>query len=72
MPLSKDILGTALYTVRQKYCNKTYEQIIAEFGSIEAMRLAEAKDEADEIIKHIKTSGLVVGVQPGAGTATIQ
>lgn len=72
MPLSKDTLGAALYAVRQKYCNKTIEQINTEFGSIEAMRLAEAKDEADEIIKHFKTFAQVIGVQPGAGTATLQ
>lgn len=59
MPLNKDILGTALYNVRNTYSNKTHDELITAHGSMEAARLAQAKDEAQAIIDHFKDNSLL-------------
>lgn len=72
MPMNKDVLGTALYNVRKKYSDKTIDEIKDEFGSLDQARLAQAKEEADEIINHIKneadgiyqSGSLVAGANP--------
>lgn len=60
MALDKDILGQALYDVRAVWSNKTHQQLIATYGTMEAARLAACKAEADVIIIHIKTAGVVL------------
>lgn len=57
MALDKDILGLAIYNVRNVYSNKTAAQLIATYGDLEAARLHAAKAEAEAIIDHFKTFG---------------
>lgn len=72
MPMNKDVLGLALYNVRKSYSDKTINQLIDEFGSLEAARLAQAKEEAEQIINHItneaagiyQSGSLVAGANP--------
>ena len=59
MPLSKDILGTDLYNVRNTFSNKTEQDLIATYGSIENARLAACKAEAEAIINHFKANSLL-------------
>lgn len=54
MALDKDILGTAIYNVRQNFVNRDYNDLIGEFGNMDAARLAQAKAEAQAIIDHFK------------------
>jgi phage gp36-like protein len=60
MPLNKDILGLAIYTVRNNYSNKTAQQLINSHGSIEAARLQAATDEAEAIIDHFVTNAVIL------------
>jgi hypothetical protein len=60
MALDKDILGQAIYDVRVIFSNKTYQQLVTTYGTMEAARLAAAKAEAEVIINHIKTAGVVL------------
>jgi hypothetical protein len=64
--LDKDVLGQALYDMRNGFWNnKTIDELIAEYGTLEAARLEACKKEADVIIQHFKTNG-VLSV-PGLG-----
>lgn len=65
MALNKDVLGTALYNVRQAWNNKSYDDLLTEHGTMEAARLAMCKAEADVIITHFKTNADGV-YQPGS------
>jgi hypothetical protein len=66
MALDKDILGQAIYDARNSFFNnRTVQQLITDFGSLEAARLAGCKVEAECIINHFKTYGLLT--VPGAG-----
>ncbi len=65
MALNKDILGLALYDVRAIYCNKTIDEIIDEYGSLEAARLHACKAEAEAIIDHFKNN-IAISI-PGTG-----
>ena len=65
MALNADILGQALYDVRQAFSDQTYDEIIALHGTLEAARLAEAKQEATVIINHFKTAAKLT--VPGTG-----
>lgn len=56
MALNKDILGLALHNRRLDFCDKTYDQLIATYGSMDNARLEMAKADADEIIKHFKNN----------------
>jgi hypothetical protein len=72
MAMDKDILGQALYNVRQDFQNRSYNDLIAQYGSMEAARLDYAKKEADVFIKHVKDYADVPGtglVAPGGGGA---
>jgi hypothetical protein len=60
MALDKDVLGQAIYDVRNIYSNKTAEQLITSYGSLEAARLHAAKAEMEVIINHFKTAGVVL------------
>jgi hypothetical protein len=64
MALDKDILGLAIYNVRNSFSNKTVAQLEAAHGTLEGARLECAKQEAEAIINHFKAT--VVHV-PGAG-----
>lgn len=72
MALDKDILGQALYDFRTAFNNKNIDDLIAEYGTMEAARLAFAKGEANVIINHFKanaegqyqTGTLTAGGQP--------
>lgn len=66
--LNKDILGQALYDVRNSYSNKTLQNLIDTYGSLEGARLSQAKDEADAIINHFKTNAKLT--VPGTGLAS--
>jgi len=75
--LDKDILGQALYDVRAIYSNKTNDQLVTTYGTIEAARLHAAKAEANAIIEHIKSNmkltvpgtGLTVGATAVTGSS---
>lgn len=56
MALNKDILGQDIYDVRAIYSNKTAQQLITTYGSMEAARLHAAKAEAEVIINHFKNN----------------
>lgn len=66
MALDKDILGAELYDMRNAYFNnKTADELITEYGSIEAARLEACKKEAEVIINHfVNNAELTV---PGTG-----
>lgn len=59
MALNKEILGLAIYAVRKKYSAKTVPQLVAQYGTLEKAQLALATNEADAIIKHFTTLGVV-------------
>ncbi len=59
MALNKEILGLAIYAVRKEYSAKTVPQLVAQYGSLEKAQIAMATDEADAIIKHFTTLGVV-------------
>ena len=67
MPLNSNVLGTAIYNVRLTFNNRTMDDLLNEYGSLEGVRLAEAKDEAAAIIDHFKNNAeiLVPGQPPG-------
>ena len=65
MALNKDILGQALMDATAPFNNKTADQLIATYGSIEAARLAGFKAQAEAFINHFKNNA-VLSV-PGAG-----
>lgn len=60
MPLNKDILGLALYSRRKAFDDKNIDELITEYGSLESVRLAMSKADAEEIINHIKANALVI------------
>lgn len=72
MALNKDTLGTELYNVRAGFNDKTLDELIDQYGNLEAARLAMAKAEAEVIINHFKnnaegeyqTGSLVAGANP--------
>lgn len=74
MPLSKDVLGLALYNRRNSFCDKTLQQLIDVHGSFEAAKLAMAKADAEEIINHFKANSLIqipgTGLIAGGGAVT--
>lgn len=69
MPLNKDTLGTALFTARETFSNKTIQQLEQEYGSLNAAKLAAAKADAEAIIEHFKANGLIRVNTTGTATA---
>lgn len=78
MALNKDILGTDLYNMQNQFFNnKTSDEIIMLYGSMEAARLECCKKEAEIIINHFKNNiqlsipglGLTAGANPVTGTS---
>lgn len=59
MSLNKDILGQALFDVRNSFNNRTHDDLVAAFGDDNAIRLAICKAEAVCIINHFTTYGVV-------------
>lgn len=72
MALDKDVLGQLLYNTRNFFSNRTYDDLIEEYGTIEAVRLAACKAEAETIIDHFKSAGVVNVTVATTGTATAQ
>jgi hypothetical protein len=72
MALNKDILGTAINTVRVAFSGKTTPQLITEYGSIANAQLAMAKAEAEQIILHFQAAAVVTVTVSTAGTALAQ
>lgn len=69
MPLSKELLGNAIYNIRKRYSAKTVPQLVSKYGSLEKAQLQMAVDEADAIISHFKINGVVeVAVQTTVAT----
>jgi hypothetical protein len=54
MAMDKDILGQALYDARSVFNDKTMDELVITYGSLEGVRLAIAKIDAEVIINHIK------------------
>jgi hypothetical protein len=50
--LDKDILGQAIYDIRNAFNNKTIDDILLDYPTIEDARLDIAKKEAKAIIDH--------------------
>lgn len=72
MAMDKDILGNALYAVRQSFSDKSMDDLIAQYGTIEAIRVAACIQEADVIINHLKNYGEINVTVQTTGTATAQ
>ncbi len=70
MALDKDILGQLLYNTRNVFSNRTYDDLIEEYETIEAVKLAACKAEAETIIDHFKTAGVVSVTVTTTGTET--
>jgi len=70
MALNKDILGFALYSARADFSDKTLNELITEYGSLESARLAMCKVDAEEIINHFKAAGVINVNVVTTGTAT--
>lgn len=56
MALDKNVLGQALHDARKVFCDKTMDELINEYGSLDNVRKAQATADADEIIKHFKNN----------------
>lgn len=72
MALSKDILGAALFDARQLFNNRTYSDLIDEYGDEDGIRLAAAKADAEAIVQHIVNYATVPGtglIAPPSGGA---
>jgi hypothetical protein len=54
MALDKDILGQALYDARNAFNDKTMNELLVTYESLDGIRLAVAKADAEVIINHIK------------------
>lgn len=72
MALDKDILGQLLYNARQSFNDQTLDELIAEYGDLNGVRLAMAKADASAIIQHFITSGEIAVTVTTTGTATAQ
>jgi hypothetical protein len=59
MALDKDVLGMALYDARDAFNNKTYQQLVDEYGTIENARIAACKADAEAIINHLTTHAII-------------
>ena len=74
MALNKDVLGAALYSRRNSFNDKTLDELIAEYGTLENLRLAICKADAEEIINHFKSAALITlnpaGLTAGATAVT--
>lgn len=77
MALNKDVLGLARYNATLGFNNKTEQELIDVYGTIEASRLAYFKADSEAIIEHFKANislnipgtGLVAGATPVTGTS---
>ena len=65
MPLNKNLLGTELYNSRSAFNDKTIDELIRIYGSLEGVRLAMAKADAETFINHF-INNITVSI-PGAG-----
>lgn len=72
MALDKDELGLDLFNVRKFFSDKTMDELIAIYGTLDAVRLAACKADAEAIINHIKAKGKVSGNVTTTGSSTAQ
>lgn len=81
MALDKDVLGLALYNIRNDFNNKQLNELLMMYTTLENARVAYAKKEAEVIINHFKNNALVTvnvnttgtaAAQAGSGTGTIE
>jgi hypothetical protein len=72
MPLNKDVLGTALHVARNAFNDKTLDELIAIHGSLDGVRLAMAKADAEQIINHFKANAVITVTVATTGTAAAQ
>jgi len=76
--LDKVTLGQAIYAARQVFDDKTVDQLIEEYGSLDNARKAICEAEAQAIIDHFKSNavltipgtGLVAGSSAVTGVST--
>lgn len=69
MPLNKDVLGLALYTRRNAFCDMDMDEILMMYTTLDNARLAMAKADAEEIINHFKTN-IEINI-PAAGLVSV-
>lgn len=62
MAMDKDVLGQALYDARNAFNNRSIDDLVNEYGSIEAVRLEAAKVDAECFINHLKTFANIPGL----------
>lgn len=72
MAMDKDILGEALFNVRQVFSNKGMDDLMAEYGTLDNIRMEACKQEADVIINHLNTNAVINVTVATTGTATAQ
>ena len=68
--LSKDVLGLDLFNKRNAFCNKTRDELMATYGNEDAIRLAACKADAEAIINHLTTAGVINVTVATTGTST--
>lgn len=80
MALDKNELGTLLHNARQAFNNKTMDELIQEYGTLEEIRLAASIKDAEVIIDYLKSKAegryqagsLQAGTSPVTPNGTIQ
>jgi hypothetical protein len=65
MALSGDVLGLIVFAVRQNFSNKTAQQLIGEYGSLDNARKQAAIDEYTAVVEYFKANAVLA--VPGAG-----
>lgn len=75
MALDKNILGMALHNMRNEFFNnKTEQELITQYGSMDNARLEGCKKEAEVIIDHFKNYAVLnvpgTGLTAGATVVT--
>ena len=77
MGLNVNILGEALYQSRESFNNKTMDELIDEYGTLENVRKAACIADAQVIIEHFQNyaalsvpgTGLTAGANPVTGAS---
>lgn len=59
MALDQNVLGQLLFNNRIVFNNKTKDQLIAQYGSLDAALLEACKADAKAIIDHFKADGVL-------------
>lgn len=78
MSLDKDILGTARFNALNAFNNRTLDDLMNQYGTLDNLRVAMMKADSDAIVTHFKTSatipatGLIAPNGAVTGSAKIQ